>query len=489
MHRLVREHLRTFYAAVEHGFEGARLPDFVRADLEGYVGCGVLCRGFAHLQCEGCQRPLLVAFSCGSRGFCPSCLGRRMCQGTLNLLTYVLPAVPLRQWVLSLPFELRAPLAYERDLMGAVARIFADSVMGWYRRRLAPGVPCARGGVVTVIQRASSDMKLNPHLHAIAVDGAYVPGPDGQPSFRALPRLKTNEVSDVLQVARVRILRYLARRGVVHLSPEALEIDDELAARDPVLAQLAAAAVSGLPPAGPELRCRPPVRLACTDGVGPTPMAALVVQELGFNLHAASIAGAEDQASRQRLVSYVLRPPLAKERLTLLPDNRVRLDLKRPFRDGTYALEMDVLSLLARLAASVPPPRAHLVRYSGVLAPASPWRPLVIPRTEPPPVDPPPVPPAHTQPPPKPPRTGPRCHYWPWAELMRLTLGLPVDTCLHCGGRMKLRALLRDRESIERFLRHQNLWTEPLGLAEARPPPYFRSVTRLKPTSQVELFE
>jgi len=64
-------------------------------------------------------------------------------------------------------------------------------------------------------------MKLNPHLHAIAVDGAYIPGPDGQPSFRALPRLETDEVADVLQVARVRILRHLARRGVVHLTPEA----------------------------------------------------------------------------------------------------------------------------------------------------------------------------------------------------------------------------------------------------------------------------
>jgi len=69
---------------------------------------------------------------------------------------------------------------------------------------------------------------------------------------------------------------------------------------------------------------------------------------------------------------------------------------------------------------------------------------------------------------------------------MRLTLGLPVDTCAHCGGRMKLRALVRDRESIERFLRHQGLWTEPLRLAEARPPPYFRSVTRLRPNPQAE---
>ena len=48
-------------------------------------------------------------------------------------------------------------------------------------------------------------------LHAVAADGVYVPGPDGQPNFRALPRLKTDEVGDVLQVARVRILRYALR--------------------------------------------------------------------------------------------------------------------------------------------------------------------------------------------------------------------------------------------------------------------------------------
>jgi hypothetical protein len=217
-------------------------------------------------------------------------------------------------------------------------------------------------------------------------------------------------------------------------------------------------------------------------------MGALVVQELGFNLHAANVAGAEDQPARERLLRYVLRPPLAKERLTLLPDNRVRLELKRPFRDGTYALEMDVLSLLARLAASVPPPKLHLVRYSGVLAPASPWRPLVIPPLpEPKPTNTSPAP--QPQSPPKPARTGARCRYWPWAELMRLTLSLPVDTCAHCGGRMKLRALVRDPVSIERFLRHQNLWTEPLGLALARPPPYFHTVTRLRPSPQAELFE
>ena len=49
----------------------------------------------------------------------------------------------------------------------------------------------------------------------------------------------------------------------------------------------------------------------------------------------------------------------------------MRITLKRPLSDGTVAVDMDPLSLLCRLAASVPPPRFHTVRYAGVLAPAS----------------------------------------------------------------------------------------------------------------------
>ena len=41
---------------------------------------------------------------------------------------------------------------------------------------------------------------------------------------------------------------------------------------------------------------------------------------------------------------------------------------------------MDPLSLLCRLATSVPPPRFHTVRYAGVLAAASPWRPRIAPK-------------------------------------------------------------------------------------------------------------
>ena len=77
MHTVVRENLRTLYAAIEHGF-AAPLPAFVRDELEAFVDCGVLARGFALLRCENpdCRERELVAFSCKGRGFCPSCLGR-----------------------------------------------------------------------------------------------------------------------------------------------------------------------------------------------------------------------------------------------------------------------------------------------------------------------------------------------------------------------------------------------------------------------------
>ncbi|WP_437285721.1 transposase [Sorangium sp. So ce406] len=77
------------------------------------------------------------------------------------------------------------------------------------------------------------------------------------------------------------------------------------------------------------------------------------------------------RASREALLRYVLRPPIAKERVQPQQDGLVRLSLKRAFADGTVAVDMDPLSLLCRLAASVPPPRFHTVKYAGVLASAS----------------------------------------------------------------------------------------------------------------------
>lgn len=143
---------RGFLRAIEHGF-AAPLPSFVRDELEGFIDCGVLSRGFAVLACPECTGRVVVGYSCKGLGFCPSCLGRRMAETSANLVEHVLPsAAPLRQFVLTLPFEVRARLAYDGKLLGDVCHAFVDSVLGWYRRhfeargfdgaRVAPSPSC-----------------------------------------------------------------------------------------------------------------------------------------------------------------------------------------------------------------------------------------------------------------------------------------------------------------------------------------------------------
>src|SRR3982751_138186 len=52
-----------------------------------------------------------------------------------HLCDYVMPRVPVRQWVLTVPFGLRFRLAFDPALAGVVLRIFVGVVSRWLRRR------------------------------------------------------------------------------------------------------------------------------------------------------------------------------------------------------------------------------------------------------------------------------------------------------------------------------------------------------------------
>ena len=229
---------------------------------------------------------------------------------------------------------------------------------------------------------------------------------------------------------------------------------------------LAASAVSGhSPPAGPEWRRRMLPPLVAQPLAFDKPLCA---SKDGFTLHAATRAGALDPAGREALCKYVLRPAIAQERITHGPDGLVRIALKRPFSDGTVAIDLDPLSLLCRLAASVPPPRLHTVRYAGVLAPASKLRARIVPT--------PVAAPAND--------TAPSCahgrqsggsRYRPWAELLKRTFEIDVLQCARCKGRMQLVAMVTDPRSIQRMLRHLGEPTDPPVREPARGPPYWKS--------------
>jgi hypothetical protein len=85
----------------------------VERELRAFLKCGILAHGFVRVHCDACGCDRLGALSCKERGFCPSCGGRRMAETAAFLVDQVLPRAPVRQWVLSLPIELRYRLAYD----------------------------------------------------------------------------------------------------------------------------------------------------------------------------------------------------------------------------------------------------------------------------------------------------------------------------------------------------------------------------------------
>jgi hypothetical protein len=290
----------------------------------------------------------------------------------------------------------------------------------------------------------------------VFLDGAY--HEDGAAlAWEELGHLKTREVGEVLERAVRRMARYLRRHGAI----EPAEGEDEDVEPEE---KLAASAVSGqAPPAGPQwLRGLPPLAPSALSYDKP-----LCASLDGFTLHAATRAGALDVVGREALLRYVLRPPIAQERLEPRPDGLVRIALKRAYADGTVAVEMDPLSLLCRLATSVPPPRFHTVKYSGVLAPASTWRSRVTPRTAPAEAA---QDGAQAE---APKRAG---TYRPWAELLKRTFDVDVLSCPTCHGRMKLVALVTDTQSVVRYLAGIDELTEVPGRSPSRGPPYWKSV-------------
>ena len=132
-----------------------------------------------------------------------------------RLTDEILPAVPVRQWVLSMPFEIRYRLAWDGDLVSAVLAVFLRVVYGWYRRQARKqGHSDVRCGSVTFVQRFGSALNCNPHFHVLMPDGAYVTGIDIEPTFVRAPALSDDDVQQIVETTAHRVVRHCCSAGV-----------------------------------------------------------------------------------------------------------------------------------------------------------------------------------------------------------------------------------------------------------------------------------
>lgn len=444
LYRIVREHLASFIAEAAERYPSGDLPTFVRREFERYLRCGLLCHGFARLRCITCSDELLVAFSCKNRGVCPSCAARRMADTAAHLRDHVLPAVPMRQWVLTLPKRLRFLLAWRPTLISLTLKLFLRVLFAWQRRcARRQGVKNPLCGAVTCIQRFGSSLNLNLHFHTLVPDGVFFEDAHGVVQFHPLAPPMVAELDKLLRKLLPRLLRKLA------VELENPEPSDWMQ----LLADALQTSTSGPPRSDP-------------------PRGLCVLME-GFSLHAGVAVDKADRDTLERLARYCARPPLALRRLSLAPDGQVLYRVKHAAPGGPRVLRLSPTQFLGKLAALVPPPRAHLVRFHGVFGPNSQHRarlvpkapPLLAPRNSAPPHDP---SRADTPPPPKPVGCG---HRLDWASLLHRVFAIDVLHCEHCGGRRQLVALLTQADVAPKALARLGLPTQAPAPSPARAPP------------------
>jgi len=142
----------------------------VEQEFRSFLDCGILAKGFLRLRCQSCGQDRLLPFSCRRWGICPSCGGRRMADTAAHLVDRVFPVVPVRQWVLSLPFPLRYRMTYDARLLTDVLTVFMRALFGQLQRRARQllDLHSSQCGAVTFVQRWGDALNANPHFHCLS---------------------------------------------------------------------------------------------------------------------------------------------------------------------------------------------------------------------------------------------------------------------------------------------------------------------------------
>jgi hypothetical protein len=209
----------------------------------------------------------LVAFSCKGRGVCPSCSARRMGGVAAHLTDQVLPPLPLRQWVLSLPKRIRPFLPHDPRLAGDVLRVLLRGIRTTLRRASPSATGYAQLGAVSFLHRFGSALNPHFHFHVVVLDGVFSEGDDGSATFHEATHLSTDDVLRLERTLQRRVFRLLRRRGLL----------DEHTVEDMLTWQASR----------------------------------------GFSLDASVRIHGSDAAGRERLLRYGARPPFALERLRI----------------------------------------------------------------------------------------------------------------------------------------------------------------------------
>jgi hypothetical protein len=413
LYRVVQTHLASWLAARDDA-PGGQIGRRTEREFRRYLECGILAHGFARARCAECGHDFLVAYSCKGRGVCPSCTTRRMAQTAAHLADHVIPPLPVRQWVLSLPKRLRYHLD-DAEVQNAVLRSFLRGIEQSLRQGQAGEGESGEGriGAVVFIHRFGGLLNAHLHFHALVIDGLFTGEADAL-NFEEV-RLSPEREAELAATLRQRIVRQFVRRGLLEKAEgRAIERSEHGA---------------------------------------------------GFSLDAGVRIEADDRRGLERLLRYCARPAFAQERLREIDAEHLVYESPKPGPGGRVSQILTPFELLERLAALIPPPRRHRHRYFGVLAPNSPLRPVVTALAASPK-----PPPAEADTVVEETRLG-RAVRYAWALLIARIYEVFPLSCPKCGGTMRIIAFIDEPGAIKQILTHLGEPTTPPIVAPARGPP------------------
>jgi hypothetical protein len=409
-----------------------------------------------------------------------------------HVTTKVLPDVPVRQWVLAAPWELRSLLARNASVLSAVVQIFIRVVLRHYRRAVPGGAFAeSSAGAVSFVQYFGGSLNAHPHVHVVFTDGSFAKATGEAVVFVPASAPSPLEIARVAAETATKVARWLRRRGFLS-DGDSDPSPPETAVDGCVTAALHAGTFARLDAPEPPPRSDEREEDARFDHRKRSPWAAEID---GFSVHAGVHIRAGDPAGREILLRYCARPALSLERLSVLADGRIAYRTKYPGRSGKTHRIMTPTEFLARLSALIPPPRRPSFRYHGVFAPAARWRRLVAPNAT--------IAPQEIKQPDrrrnrtharKPegqrestdgasPKTPTPTHseeratcsrpssrrstsYIDWPTLRLRTHDIDVLRCPTCDGRMKIVAAITEQDVIERILSHLRLPLTPRVLSD-----------------------
>ena len=256
------------------------------------------------------------------------------------------------------------------------------------------------------------------------LDGVYL-NRDGAAVFHEAAPPSTDELEAVLRKIITRTMRLLTRLGALIEEPERTYLAE--ADSDGALRSLQAASCTYRIALGPRAGQKV-LSLQSLPSQARSSASELRVNAHGFSLHAAVRWRADQRKELEQLCRYITRPAIANERLKRNRAGQVVLQLKSPYKDGTTHIVMEPLEFMERLAALVPRPRLHLIRFHGVLAPNAKLRSKIVPTpaeraTEP----------AADHAPAQ--RETPRMS---WARLLKRVFDIDIEHCPNCGGSLNI---------------------------------------------------